>query len=180
MKRLLISVIMLLCLGEIYGQTRLDLSVDAPTGDDRIMSVLTNTATGNRTAAIMQLKAGTGGNEVTSQLVSFHPFYTGTPNTGGYTGLTNSKSGILLNATNVMGKLRFFIGGTNLTNNRMTIADAGVGIGTDTPTANLHMSSGSFFIDNTAKTILQDANGLCWELQVSITGALSTITTTCP
>ena len=57
---------------------------------------------------------------------------------------------------------------------------AKVGIGTSSPTAKLHVAGGNVYIANPNSLIITSPNGACWFITVSNTGALSTISVTCP
>lgn len=181
MKSAVIFGLLTLMTLQLSAQDKLEIVNNASTGQARNLALFKNEASGNQAINIVNFEVGTNDNSITkTSLETYHAQYNASPNVSGYTGLTNYSNGIYLRGLNQNSKIRFFIGGSALSNGRMTISDGGVGFGNDNPAAAIDVNNGAVFIRNTSQPILQDANGSCWELTVSTTGALSTSSVTCP
>ena len=64
---------------------------------------------------------------------------------------------------------------------RFTVKENGnVGIGTNAPNTKLQVNGGSVYIANPNSLIITSPNGSCWFITVNNSGALSTISVTCP
>jgi hypothetical protein len=55
-----------------------------------------------------------------------------------------------------------------------------IGLGTDAPKAKLHVTGGNVFIAHPNALIITAPDGSCWFIAVSNTGALKTVSATCP
>ena len=176
----LLFFICLISSGLLISQDKLEILNNAADGDARNIAIFKNEADGNRAVNIVNFEVGSGTNITQSRLETYHMLYSGAPNVNGFSGITNLSSGVFLRGTSPMSKLRFFIGGVNQGNIKMTVNNNGVGIGNDNPVSMLDLNGGTLFIRNTVQPVLQDTNGACWELTVSTSGALGTSTTTCP
>ena len=181
MKFILISSLIYLFALNVNGQQHIDIQTNVLDGVNRQIANFENVANGNRVLLWTDYTAGSGAVTANTRFTTFHPSYTGSPNVGGYTGLTNDSAGIFLRTSESTGKVRFFIGTSTATSGiRMTVSDNGVGFGTDSPKTNVHVENGAMFVGINGQMILTSPNNNCWSIQVDNTGTLSSTGVTCP
>jgi hypothetical protein len=133
-------------------------------------------------ACVLLINSGLGANMANTRVSSWSKTYFASPGYGGFGGISNSESGLMLRAIGAQGKINFLTGGSPLSFTRMTIDDQGdIGIGTMSPNEKLHLVGGSFYIEGASDgVILNSANGSCWKIIVSNAGALSAVAVACP
>jgi hypothetical protein len=81
----------------------------------------------------------------------------------------------LTNATAIGANARVFESNSLVLGN-----GANVGIGTNAPKSKLHVQGGNIYIAQPNSMIITSPNGACWFITVNNSGALSTISVTCP
>jgi hypothetical protein len=156
---------------------------------DAVLGVVNATNAGLYSAAVHGINKATNGNGVGvfgEQAGSGAAVYGLAPSGIGVGGSSTSSVGVYGSSTSsvgvygssVSGYAGLFNGKAKVTDN-MEI-DGNVGLGTSTPKAKLHVTGGNIFIANPNSLIITAPNGSCWFITVSNTGALSTISTTCP
>jgi len=120
-----------------FPSTYLHISKSA-TGANREFVRLENTDNSGGSTVSLNLSAGTGANNALGYISTASLGYTGVPGTEGYTSLTNVNNGVILNAANTGGNIKFMTG--NSTTPKMFINNIGnVGVGTTSPNSNFEV-----------------------------------------
>lgn len=147
-------------------------------GEGRELLVLNNSSSNSFSAAWLAVKAGDSGNK--TALSHFSSNYTGVPGYKDYGSLASSGSGLIFNALNNNGNIKFLIGSNY--EERMRIAHNGfIGIGTSEPKSKLEVTDGDVYINDIEKgVIMKSSDGQCWRVTVDNSGSLVTNAITCP
>ena len=145
--------------------------------DGRFFLRLNNQSTGNGSQSGIQFFAGGTSNETTIGHVS--PTYSVVNGFGDFGQFRSSGAGIVLQAGNANGKIRFQSGGVV---DKMVInANGNVGVGTSTPRSKVEVASGDVYLtDPTKGIILTSPNGNCWRVTIDNTGNMVRTQITCP
>ena len=171
--------------------SKLMLEHSASSGDGRYILRLNNPSTGSGSLAGIILDAGSSsdndGNLFLEMLSETYQTVSGYED---FAQIRGSGGGLVLRASDAIGSgnepvIRFqtqTIPPANGAYDRMIIThDGDIGIGTTTPQTQLPLSNGDFYLDNSANgVIIKSPNNSCWKITVDNTGALTTISVTCP
>jgi hypothetical protein len=138
----------------------------------------------NSSSSIMDavIKSGTGSNEAGGGIGTSALSYSSVSDFAGYTYVYNVNSGVALKARSASGKLRFYTGGDDPINERMTISSTGnVGVDNADPKSKLQISEGDVYIDQIGSgVIMKSPDGNCWRMTVDNSGNPIFSTISCP
>ncbi len=145
--------------------------------DGRFFLRINNQSTGNGSQSGIQFMAGGTNNETTIGHVS--PSYSVVSGFGDFAQFRTSGAGIVLQAANANGIIRFQSGG--VTDKMVINATGNVGVGTTIPKAKIEVANGDVYLnDSTKGIILTSPNGNCWRVTVDNTGNLVRTQIICP
>ncbi len=152
--------------------------------DPREMVVIHNTSTDNSSLSMLNLYSGSSKTSGKLTLLHAGPEYTLSGSEGSNQSIIagSGTNGLVIAADNTPGKIVFKTGGQLLSNNRGVITSTGNwGIGTQSPTAKLHVSTGDVYIDDPTKGIVMKAsNDQCFRIKVANDGTLNSTLIPCP
>jgi len=128
------------------------------------------------------MKSGTNDNETIGSFGVTGLSYDASPENSGETYMNNFNNGISLRAAATNGKIKFFTGGTNLSNISLIVNESGnVMLGNLNPKTKLHIPNGDVFLEDiNSGIIMKSPDGNCWKGLIDNSGTLQFQQMTCP
>lgn len=179
-----IFIITLSCSTLCFTQTsELVVEGNETIGFNRNLLKVLNVNNSNLSYAAMEIRGGTGSNQVYTTLSSIPYSYTQLTDYAGYGMISNINKGLIIRSTDINGDIKFVVGGKTLPTFQKMILDkdGNVGIGVLAPKTKLHVDNGDIYLDDiNSGIIMKSPNGDCWRVTIDNGGTMTTTAISCP